>query len=146
MKGKKKTKGSSTTKNKALDFYKLHEECSNQCRSSILLRLIEENPNSLTIAKEGYLPLHLLLCNSSSSTDDALMMIEKYPAALQHQNIIMVTPLFISSASFNADQSSYRNVLNCIRGHWLWSMHGGIYHYIVTYKNFLLKLLISVCR
>jgi hypothetical protein len=64
----------------------IHEECKNQCRSSIIMRYIELYPESLSVAdNDGYLPLHRLLMNRSSTIDDALAMIEKYPAALQHQ-------------------------------------------------------------
>jgi ankyrin repeat protein len=64
----------------------IHEECKKQCRSSILRQHMELFPDSLTKADtEGYLPLHRLLENEFSSAADALVMIEKYPAALQHQ-------------------------------------------------------------
>jgi ankyrin repeat protein len=66
-------------------YLPLHIECKNQCRSSIISKCIELYPESLAQATmTGYLPLHSLLWNKSSSMDDALMMIEKYPAALQH--------------------------------------------------------------
>jgi hypothetical protein len=62
----------------------LHEEIKNQCRSAILRKYIEECPECLgKVDKEGYLPLHRLLHNHSSSIDDALIMIEKYPASLR---------------------------------------------------------------
>jgi hypothetical protein len=74
----------------------IHEECKNQCRSSIILTCIDQHPESLAIADEhGRLPLHILLRNKSSSIDVALMMIEKYPPALQHWNYIGDLPLHI---------------------------------------------------
>jgi ankyrin repeat protein len=74
----------------------IHEECENQCRSSIILAFIDQHPESLAIADNlGRLPLHILLDNKSSSIDLALMMIEKYPAALQHENNIRDLPLHI---------------------------------------------------
>jgi hypothetical protein len=58
----------------------LHQECKNQCRSSIILQYIELYPDSLAKAdEEKYLPLHRLLENKLSSIDVALTMIEKYP-------------------------------------------------------------------
>jgi hypothetical protein len=65
----------------------LHLECEYRCRSLIISKCIELHDEALDKAdKEGYLPLHRLLENaSSSSIEDALMMIEKYPAALQLQ-------------------------------------------------------------
>jgi ankyrin repeat protein len=65
----------------------IHEECKNQCRSSIILTCIDQHPQLLPIADDqGRLPLHTLLSNKSSSIDVALLMIEKYPAALQHRD------------------------------------------------------------
>jgi hypothetical protein len=65
----------------------LHIECSNNCRSSITSKCIELYPESLAVTdKNGDLPLHMLLRNKLSSLDDVLSMIEKYPAALNHQN------------------------------------------------------------
>jgi ankyrin repeat protein len=64
----------------------IHLECINQCRSIIISKCIELYPESLAVAdREGYLPLHRLLNNASSSIEVAMMMIEKYPAALKHQ-------------------------------------------------------------
>jgi hypothetical protein len=74
----------------------IHEECKNQCRSSIIMQYIQQHPESLAIADvDGYLPLHSLLMHRSSSIDDALAMIEKYPAALQHPNDYGEYPLHI---------------------------------------------------
>jgi ankyrin repeat protein len=72
----------------------LHIECETQCRSPFIAKCIELYPEALRKTDEyGCLPLHRLLINMSSSMDDALMMIEKYPAALQHQNISGYFPL-----------------------------------------------------
>jgi hypothetical protein len=85
--------------------YPLHEECENQCRSSVIVEIIESDPDVLAIADdEGYLPLHRLLANESSSIDDALMMIEKYPAALEYQNDNRELPLHIEC--FRQNRSS----------------------------------------
>jgi hypothetical protein len=66
----------------------LHIECKYQCRSSILSKCIELYPEALSIADiRGYLPLHLLLWNRSSSVEDALMLMENYAAALEHQTV-----------------------------------------------------------
>jgi hypothetical protein len=66
-------------------YLPLHIECYNQCRSAVIATCIELYPEALTIADRwGYLPLHRLLDNQSSSLADALMMIDKYPAAISH--------------------------------------------------------------
>jgi hypothetical protein len=66
------------------DEHPLHLECRTQCRSPIISKYIELYPESLTMTDDsGYLPLHLLVCNQSSSIEDALTIIEKYPAALK---------------------------------------------------------------
>jgi ankyrin repeat protein len=63
----------------------LHLECVNQCRSSIISKCIELYPEALSIADlQEYLPLHRLLLNNQSSADQALMLIEKYPEALNY--------------------------------------------------------------
>jgi ankyrin repeat protein len=65
----------------------LHMECQRQCRSFIISKCIELNPNALShIDISKNLPLHFILRKHLSSVEDALMMIEKYPAALQHPN------------------------------------------------------------
>jgi hypothetical protein len=65
----------------------LHVECINQCESAIISKCVERYPGALSIADEdGYLPLHWLLANKSSTVEDALMMIEKYPEALKQRN------------------------------------------------------------
>jgi ankyrin repeat protein len=66
----------------------LHIECMNQCRSSIITKCIQLYPQALAKANRGgQLPLHVLLSSSSSSSiENALMMMERYPAALQHQD------------------------------------------------------------
>jgi hypothetical protein len=62
----------------------LHLECQHQCRSAIIMKCIELYPEALAIEnKDHALPLHLLLWNSASSTEDVFMMIEEYPAALR---------------------------------------------------------------
>jgi hypothetical protein len=76
----------------------LHIECLNQCRSSIISQCIELYPEALAIHVadgQGYLPLHSLIHSKSSTVKDALMMIEKYPAPLQHPNYICCLPLRI---------------------------------------------------
>jgi hypothetical protein len=66
--------------------YDLHEECKHQCRSDIIFEWIEKDVEALARADEsGWLPLHILLTNPSSSIDDALLMIEKYPDALKYR-------------------------------------------------------------
>jgi ankyrin repeat protein len=76
--------------------YPLHIECMNQCRSSIIAKCIELYPEALAKTNvRDYLPLHYVLENNASSTDDALMMIEKYPAALQYQDKYYELPVHI---------------------------------------------------
>jgi hypothetical protein len=78
----------------------LHIECSHQCRSSVISTLIELYPEALTrIGKYGNMPLHKLLYNSSSTVRDALMMIKKCPAALQHQTKQGYLPLHIECSN-----------------------------------------------
>jgi hypothetical protein len=73
----------------------IHIECSYQCRPIIISKCIELYPEALSKAElHGYLPLHRLLSNTSSSIHDALLMIEKYPAALIHWNIYESVPIF----------------------------------------------------
>jgi ankyrin repeat protein len=92
----------------------IHEECRNQCRSSIILTYIDQHPESLAIAdKHGRLPLHILLNNRSSSIDIALMMIEKYPAALQHKDNFGDLPLLIECR----DRRRSSIILACIEQH-----------------------------
>jgi ankyrin repeat protein len=70
-----------------IDMLDLHMECRDQCRSSVISQYLERHPEALAqIDKDGYLPLHALLFNISSSRALALMMIEQYPAALKHQD------------------------------------------------------------
>jgi ankyrin repeat protein len=74
----------------------IHLECKKRCRSTILSKCIELHPQSLSKAdNEGCLPLHLLLVKELSSIEDALFMIEKYPAALQHPRGDGYLPLHI---------------------------------------------------
>jgi hypothetical protein len=78
------------------DYLPLHIECIMKCRSYIISKCIELYPESLAMTNYvRYLPLHNLLGNESSSIEDALMMIEKYPAALQHQDNYDQLPLHI---------------------------------------------------
>jgi hypothetical protein len=66
----------------------LHIECRYQCRSSVISKCIHIYPKALVKNDaEINLPLHLILYNKSSSVEDVLTMIEKYPAALKNQNI-----------------------------------------------------------
>jgi hypothetical protein len=78
-------------------YLPLHIECFGRCRSSIISKCIELYPEGLAVTTEEtlYLPLHLLLQNKLSTIDDALMMIEKYPAALQHRDYVNYLPLHI---------------------------------------------------
>jgi hypothetical protein len=71
-----------------IDEYALHKECKNQCRPSVIVQYIEVYPQKLAINSLGMgnLPLHGLLRNQSSSADLALMMIDKYPAALRYMD------------------------------------------------------------
>jgi hypothetical protein len=62
--------------------FPLHSECKNQCRSSILSKCIELYPEALAKVYSRNLLLNILLGSSASSIDDAVMMMEKYPAAL----------------------------------------------------------------
>jgi ankyrin repeat protein len=72
----------------------LHVECIYQCRSDIISKCYEIYPESLNVANgQGCLSMHHLLANKSSSIDYALMMIEKYPVALQHQSDFGEIPL-----------------------------------------------------
>jgi hypothetical protein len=75
----------------------IHEECKNRCRSSILLKYIELYPESLAQPNnEGDLPLHVLLWHEISGVDAfrmSMMMIEKYPAALEHRNVFHRLPI-----------------------------------------------------
>jgi ankyrin repeat protein len=74
----------------------LHIECKYKCRSSIIAKCIQLYPEALAEANiANDLPLHLLFTNSSSSIDDALLMIKKYPAALQHRNNNEDSPVHI---------------------------------------------------
>jgi hypothetical protein len=73
--------------NEVINEETIHEECKRQCRSSILVKCMELYPEALSVADgEEYLPLHRILENRSSTIADALLMIEKYPAAVSHPN------------------------------------------------------------
>jgi hypothetical protein len=81
-----------------IDHLQLHVECFRQCRSSVISQYLQQYPKSLSFPDiERYLPLHRLLENNSSTVDDALLMIRKYPAALQHPNNNGDLPLHIES-------------------------------------------------
>jgi hypothetical protein len=76
----------------------IHIECRYKCRSSVVSTCIELYPDSLSKADgEQMLPLHCLLrdVNEIYSEEDALMMIEKYPAALQHQDKYGCLPIHL---------------------------------------------------
>jgi hypothetical protein len=94
-----------------IDELDIHRECLNQCRSSILWQYITRYPESLSkVDEHGYLPLHLLLLHPSSTIEDALMMMDKYPAALQHQNKYCDLPLHIECRK----RSRFRILSKCI--------------------------------
>jgi hypothetical protein len=79
-----------------IDDLSLNEECTGLCRSAVISKCVEQNPEDLEKPDEnGNLPLHSLLWNEASTTEDALMLIEKYPEALQHQNIDLRLPLLL---------------------------------------------------
>jgi hypothetical protein len=74
----------------------LHVECICRCRSSIISKCIELYPESLTIADDdGCLPLHYLSSNYASTVEDALLMMEKYPLALEHQSKNKSLPIMV---------------------------------------------------
>jgi hypothetical protein len=74
----------------------IHIECSRQGRLPVLVKCIEYYPESLAVTDlNGCLPLHRLLRNGKTSVDAALMMIEKHPVALQHQDRFGFLPLHI---------------------------------------------------
>jgi hypothetical protein len=81
--------------------FPLHAECWMKCRSAVIRKCIELYPEALSkVDTWRYLLLHRLLWNEiklkeSSCIEDALMMIEKYPAALQHRNLEGYLPLHI---------------------------------------------------
>jgi hypothetical protein len=82
----------------------LHLECCGDCRSSVISKCIELFPESLAVVDEsGYMPLHCLMENDSSTIiliDDALMMIEKYPAALERKGSNRFRPIHVESYRF----------------------------------------------
>jgi hypothetical protein len=80
--------------------FDLHEECSIQCRSSVISQYVDRFAQTLEVADEqGNLPLHRLFGKKSSSVEDALKMIEKYPAGLLHRNDKNHFPLHIECAN-----------------------------------------------
>jgi hypothetical protein len=71
-------------------------ECSNQCRLAVISKCIQLHPKSLAVScDQGCLPLHNIVSNHTSSFDVALLLIEKYPVALRHQNLKGQLPLHI---------------------------------------------------
>jgi hypothetical protein len=65
-------------------YLPLHIECKYQCRSAVLVKCIELYPEALErFDMSGHLPLHRLLLNESSSVEDAWLMVEAYPTALE---------------------------------------------------------------
>jgi hypothetical protein len=85
------------------DQLPLHVECKYLCRSSIISKCIYLYRATGTMDLEALAvrdcgndyPLHSLLKNKSSSVDDALMMIEKYPEILRRYNRDGDLPLHI---------------------------------------------------
>jgi hypothetical protein len=74
-------------------------ECRYHCRSIIISKCIELYPETLQIEDErGRMPLHIILRNKSSPIDCALMVIEKYPSAVQHQSYDDQLPIYIECA------------------------------------------------
>jgi hypothetical protein len=62
-------------------------ECWSQSRSYIISKCIELYPEGLAKAGvDGDLPLHVVLGNKKSWIADALLVMENYPAALQHSS------------------------------------------------------------
>jgi hypothetical protein len=81
-----------------IDEIDIHEECRYQCRSSIILRYIDQHPESLAKAdKNSCLLLHWLLLHETSSIDLTLTVIEKYPAALKHRFVCGILPIQIEA-------------------------------------------------
>jgi hypothetical protein len=74
----------------------LHIECRYQRRLAVISKCIVLYPESLAIADEhGNFPLHFLFREMTSSVDSALLVIEKYPEALRHQNSLSYLPIHI---------------------------------------------------
>jgi hypothetical protein len=69
-----------------IDALNTHSICTYHFRSSIILQYVERHPEALAQVNWGRLPIYSLLENISSSTDLALMMIEKYPALEYHDD------------------------------------------------------------
>jgi hypothetical protein len=85
----------------------LHLECIYQARSPIIATSIEVYPQALSMGGEDRcLPLQCLLSNQSSSLDDALTMIEKYPAALQYRGAYSHLPLALHIECMNQCRSA----------------------------------------
>jgi hypothetical protein len=79
-----------------IDKVDIYEECKKKCRISIIIKYIARYP--LVLAQPGhlgYLPLHCLLWNNLSSIEDAVMMMEKYPAALEYLSRDHFLPIHI---------------------------------------------------
>jgi hypothetical protein len=94
-----------------LGILPLHIECNRKYRSAIISKRIELYPEALAKADmHRHLPLHQLLQNKASSIDDALMMIEKYPLALERQGSEGWLPIHIECSV----QSILAILLKCI--------------------------------
>jgi hypothetical protein len=75
---------------------RFYDECEYECRSSILSEYIEHDPLPVLLSeadRDCVLHLHQILYNPSSSIEIALMMIEKYPAAVSQRDIHGYLPL-----------------------------------------------------
>jgi ankyrin repeat protein len=74
----------------------IHEECNYQCRISNILQSMDQYPSLLArVDDHGCLLLHLVLQNHNSLIEDALLMIDKYPASLRHSNHQHYLPLHL---------------------------------------------------
>jgi hypothetical protein len=68
-------------------YLPVHVESLHECRASIIAKCIELYPESLHMPScPGDFLLHCCQSNESSSVEVALMLMEKYPAELQHTN------------------------------------------------------------
>jgi hypothetical protein len=75
----------------------LHLECRHQCRTSVTSKRLELYPESIA-ETDGHesLPLNKVLWNETSSSEEiALMLIDKYPPAVHHQDFFKSLPLHI---------------------------------------------------
>jgi hypothetical protein len=96
-----------------LGLLPLHIECACKGRSSILSICIELYPETLAITDmEGRVPLFWLLYNQFSSTEDALMLLEKCPMANMIMKGIQLSLLPVHMEAFNRCRLSV--VTKCI--------------------------------